>query len=113
MSNRKNKYINKDDYTSIMNNMSNSDVNKDDTPVSTKTMKKVLITIYVCSILFCFYAIRNFILLFMARNNEKTPKIKAVIYILLTGVILILLRNIVYISHKISKFIENNLLFKI
>ena len=43
---------------------------------------------------------------------KKTPKIKAVIYILLTGVILILLRNIVYISHKISKFIENNLLFK-
>ena len=96
MSNRKNKYI-----------------NKDDTPVSTKTMRTVLIILYLCSILYFFMLFVNLKKLFMARNNEKTPKIKAVIHILLTGVILILLRNIVYISHKISKFIENNLLFKI
>ena len=75
MSNRKNKYINKDDYTSIMNNMSNSDVNKDDTPVSTKTMRTVLIILYLCSILYFFMLFVNLKKLFMSRNNEKTPKI--------------------------------------
>jgi len=113
MSNRENKYINKDDYSLIMNNMSNSDVTKHDKPVSSKKMRLVTLTIYFILMFFFSYGIYNIIIYFKKSNNEKKTIIKLVIYILLSFSSIILFLNSIYISHIITKFIENNLLFKI
>tara|TARA_B100001778_G_C18160909_1_gene438078 strand:- start:234 stop:581 length:348 start_codon:yes stop_codon:yes gene_type:complete len=115
MSNRENKYINKDDFSSIMNNMSNSDVTKDDKPVSSKRMRSVLIIIYIILsllLLYGFFSIYVFVIV-VKENKVKNATITIIIYILFCIVIIYLLLNSIYMSHKITKFIENNLLFKI
>ncbi len=115
MSNRENKYINKDDYSLIMNNMSNSDVTKHDKPVSSKRMRSVLIIIYIILLLLLLYGFFTIYFFVIVVKKKKVRKaiITIIIYILFCSVIIYLLLNSIYMSHKITKFIENNLLFKI
>tara|TARA_Y100001970_G_C13813860_1_gene641408 strand:+ start:395 stop:694 length:300 start_codon:yes stop_codon:yes gene_type:complete len=96
------KYINKDNYHSIINNMNNSELGKREKYASSKFMRLVVIILY-----FSFVAISY---LFYKKYKTQKRGLLILIYILFTY---LFYKNYVKIAFYSSKFIENNLLFKI
>jgi len=107
MSNAINTYINKDDYSLFINDMRTSEISRNDKTVSKKTMYFVLFILVIILITTFILTIIYFLYIF----NKTFPSI--VVFILLILIHLYIFFKILYISHKISIFIENNLLFNI
>jgi len=107
MSNRENKYINKDDY-SLINNMSNTEISNEGKKVSTYYVQIIIWIIIIVLGIILFYFIYYFI-----RNWTEMSFIKIIIYIVFLLMIIQIFYFKFYISYKIAQFIENNLLFKI
>ncbi len=102
MDDKPNKYINKDDYMLFQNNMTASEQSRDDKSVSTKLMKIIILTLYV---LFFIISIAFFI---KFKQNIR------IIYIVLYGCFaFVFFWYYIKVAYQVSKFFENNLLFKI
>tara|TARA_B110000259_G_scaffold171376_1_gene202800 strand:- start:477 stop:788 length:312 start_codon:yes stop_codon:yes gene_type:complete len=97
------RYINKDNYHSIINNMSNSDIQKKEKFEATKLMKMIVI------ILFFFFLMITYLLLKKFLSNDG----RYFIIILYIGFTILFYLNYIKIAFYTSKFIQNNLLFKI
>jgi hypothetical protein len=97
-----NKFINKDDYMLFQNNMSAFEESRDDKSVSTILMKSVIVFLYIIFIIIS--------IIFLYIIYIKSRFIVLALYIFL---VLSFLKYYVKIAYVMSKFIENNLLFKI
>lgn len=96
------RYINKDNYHSIINNMSNSDIQKKEKFEATRLMKMIVI------ILFFFFLMITYLLFQKFFKNGRY-----FIIILYIGFTILFYLNYIKIAFHTSKFIQNNLLFKI
>jgi hypothetical protein len=97
-----NEYINKDDYMLFHNNMTASENSRNDKSVSTKLMKIIILVLYII-----FFII---LILFF----KKIRKDYRFIYLVLYGTFVYLfILYYIKVAYIISKFFENNLLFKI
>ena len=92
-----NKYINKDNYHSIINNMNNSKINKKEKYVSSRIMKIIVIILYLSFIVISY--------LFYVKYKIQKRTLVIFIYILF---IILFYRNYVKIAYHTSKFIQNN-----
>jgi uncharacterized oligopeptide transporter (OPT) family protein len=102
MNNQKNKYINKDDYMLFNNNMTAYEQSRDDKSVSTNLMKIIILILYIIFIIISI----AFIMKILKKNR--------IIYIFLyVSFVYFFVLYYIKIAYYISKFFENNLLFKI
>ena len=102
MDNKPNKYINKDDYMLFHNNMTAFEQSRDDKSVSTKLMKTIIIMLYISFIIIS--------ITFFTKLNRNFRMIFIVFYICFT---VMFYMYYIKIAYYITKFFENNLLFKI
>lgn len=97
-----NKYINKDDYMLFNNNMTTSEQSRDDKSVSTNLMKFIILFLYLSFIIISLICLRKFI-------KDR----RYVYFILYIFFAVMFSMYYIKIAYYISKFFENNLLFKI
>lgn len=96
------RYINKDNYHSIINNMSNSDIQKKEKFETTQLMKMIFIILYFAFLIISYFFFKSFL-----------KSSRYFIIILYIGFTILFYLNYIKIAFHTSKFIENNLLFKI
>jgi hypothetical protein len=100
-----NKYVhNKDDFIFILNDVSTSTTSSSDTPVNSRLNKIVITVILLLSLLLI---IRLVMFIFSSRDYVN----KIVYFTIISFYIYYMHKYYIIIAFKISKFIENNLLF--
>ena len=100
--NKSNKYINRDDYMLFNNNMTASEKSRDDKSVSTNLMKLIIIILY-----------SFFIIITIVFINKFIKDMRGVYLILYACFATMSYMYYIKVAYYISKFFENNLLFKI